>query len=182
MATWTGQAHAQHAAPHSAVPALSRSYTPQYDIIARGYARRRRKEAEHEASLAAAAAAAAAAALASDDVLRLQMELDAMLAQQKAKGDVTLEPGGALVITLLPLITAGLGPLVMMGWSGAASETYGMLVQKHAEGNAAFEPGGAPVVMLLPSGVCRLGVLEWGRVASQTGSVVTQQQAEGDMA
>ena len=109
MATWTGRAHTQHAAPHSAVPALSRSYTPQYDIIARGYARRRRKEAEHEASLAAAAAAAAAAALASDDVLRMQMELDAMLAQQKAKGDVTPQPGGALVITLLPLVTAGWG-------------------------------------------------------------------------
>ena len=81
------------------------SYTPQYDIIARGYARRRRKEAEHEASLAAAKAAAAAAALASDDMLRMQMELDAMLAQQKAKGDAAPEPGRVLVDMLLLFIS-----------------------------------------------------------------------------
>ena len=89
-------------------PWPSCSYTPQYDIVARGYARRRRKEAEREASLAAAQAAAAAAALASDDMLRMQMELDSMLAQQKAKGDAAPEPGGA-VDMLLPFVKSGRG-------------------------------------------------------------------------
>ena len=36
--------------------------------------------------------------------------------------------------------------------------------------------------MLLPLGVCPLGVLEWGRAASQTGSVLTRQRAEGEVA
>ena len=91
-----GSRSAHCTSPCCACPSCS--YTPQYDIIARGYARRRRKEAEHEAALAAAKAAAVAAALASDDVLRMQMELDNMLAQQQAKGDAAPEPGGALVV------------------------------------------------------------------------------------
>ena len=90
------------------------SYTPQYDIIARGYARRRRKEAEHEASLAAAKAAAAAAALASDDMLRMQMELDAMLAQQNAKGDAAPEPGGCTGRYAAVFCHLRIRPLVLM--------------------------------------------------------------------